>query len=384
MKKLVSRGTLETAKRILRRGSVCDNCLGRQFAQISTGTTNRDRGRTIREALGEAEAKGRCIICDGVFRDIGRYAREAVRALEDMEFGSFVVGTVMSPDLIEREESLWEDVGIEHCETFKAESNRELGKILEKETKRKVDERNPDVNVILNLERKRIELRINPMFVYGEYRKLARGIPQTRLEGYRETVEGIIAGPFMTESRGSGHSMHAAGREDMDARCLDWRPFVLEVTEPRRRKLNLAGIAKRINIGGKVKVRGLDFSDRGEVARVKSLRPDKTYRAVVSFENPLGRDLDMIKRIMGKVRQKTPKRVLRSRADRTRMRKVKAIEWKRISNKKLEIKIKGESGLYIKELITGDGGRTAPSVAGVLKNPARIEALDVIRIHLKE
>ena len=53
-----------------------------------------------------------------------------------------------------------------------------------------------------------------------------------------------------------------------------------------------------------------------------------------------------------------------------------------INNKKPEIKIKGQAGLYIKELVTGDGGRTSPSISGVLENPAAVRSLDVTRIWL--
>ena len=42
---------LETAKEILQKGYICDNCLGRQFGQVLSGTTNRERGRSIRTVL---------------------------------------------------------------------------------------------------------------------------------------------------------------------------------------------------------------------------------------------------------------------------------------------------------------------------------------------
>jgi len=386
MKKFVSRETLEKTKEILRHGNVCDNCLGRQFAQISTGMTNRERGKIVRKALGKPpgkpKTKKKCIVCEGFFQNIDDYARKAIKALRGIEFESFVVGTIMSSELIRNEESLWEDVGIEYCETFKAESNRELGKILERRTKANVDEKNPNVNVILNLEKNRIELQINPLFISGKYKKLVRGIPQTKWEKYKETVEDIIAKPFMRESQGSGHTMHAAGREDIDARCLDWRPFVFEILNPRRRELNLEKIKREVNKSRKVEVKNLGYSDRKGVVRIKSLQPDKTYRVIVSFEKPI-KGVERIRKILGKIMQKTPKRVLHRRADKTRTRMVKDISWKRIINKKLEIVIKGEAGLYIKELITGDDGRTKPSLAEVLKNPARVEELDVIKIHLK-
>lgn len=40
-----------------------------------------------------------------------------------------------------------------------------------------------------------------------------------------------------------------------------------------------------------------------------------------------------------------------------------------------------ESGTYVKELVSGDGGRTRPSLSAVLGVPCRCEALDVLEIH---
>ena len=38
------------------------------------------------------------------------------------------------------------------------------------------------------------------------------------------------------------------------------------------------------------------------------------------------------------------------------------------------------AGLYIKELVSGDDGRTVPSLASVLGVPARVLELDVIEV----
>ena len=46
------------------------------------------------------------------------------------------------------------------------------------------------------------------------------------------------------------------------------------------------------------------------------------------------------------------------------------------------MEVRTEAGLYVKELVNGDGGRTQPSVAGVLGVPAECVELDVTAIHL--
>lgn len=44
------------------------------------------------------------------------------------------------------------------------------------------------------------------------------------------------------------------------------------------------------------------------------------------------------------------------------------------------MEIHGEGGLYIKELISGDEGRTEPSLAGLLGVGAEVTALDVVAV----
>ena len=36
---------IETARKITEEGPICDNCLGRQFAKISSGVSNEKGGR---------------------------------------------------------------------------------------------------------------------------------------------------------------------------------------------------------------------------------------------------------------------------------------------------------------------------------------------------
>jgi len=45
------------------------------------------------------------------------------------------------------------------------------------------------------------------------------------------------------------------------------------------------------------------------------------------------------------------------------------------------IELRTESGTYIKEFVSGDGGRTNPSVAGILQVPCRCVELDVMAVH---
>ena len=48
----------DTAKMIIHEGPICDNCMGRQFAKLSTGLTNAQRGDSLKMDLLEGH---RCI-----------------------------------------------------------------------------------------------------------------------------------------------------------------------------------------------------------------------------------------------------------------------------------------------------------------------------------
>ena len=39
---------VEIAKQMLEKYPLCDNCLGRQFAQLLTNTSNKERGKALR------------------------------------------------------------------------------------------------------------------------------------------------------------------------------------------------------------------------------------------------------------------------------------------------------------------------------------------------
>jgi tRNA pseudouridine synthase 10 len=380
-RKLLGKKELSLARR-LAQTRLCDNCLGRQFAQLSTGLTNRRRGEMVREELDKKPASG-CRVCNGFFGNLERWADEAAEKLECYEYGTFAVGTRAGHAITRAEESLWEEAGIEHCEPFRSESNREFGKVLEKRIGKEVDEKNPDMLVLLDLDKNEIQLSIRSVYVYGLYKKMVRGIPQTKWDKYPVTVEDIIAKPFMEVLEGKGHSLHCAGREDIDALCLVGRPFVLEIESPKKRKLDLKSMEKLVNRGGKVEIEGIRPSSRQEVIEVKSMRPDKKYRLLVEFEKaPTAKGIESLKSLVGPINQQTPTRVMHRRADLLRKKKVKSIECRKVTKTRYEIFIRGDAGLYAKEFVHGDAGRTKPSVAEKLGIAAKVLELDVVKIYL--
>src|SRR3989344_1090934 len=145
-----SKEILETAKEILEKKEICLNCLGRQFGALGHGFTNKERAEKILKNLKIKKRSTKyCEVCDNVFAELDELANNAIDKLKQIEFKTFVVGTKLSHEFILREESLWEDIAIEHCEPLKSELNRELGKLISKKLEKikkniEVDEENPN------------------------------------------------------------------------------------------------------------------------------------------------------------------------------------------------------------------------------------------------
>jgi tRNA pseudouridine synthase 10 len=79
--------------------------------------------------------------------------------------------------------------------------------------------------------------------------------------------------------------------------------------------------------------------------------------------------------------QQTPQRVAHRRADKIRKRDVVSVENIEVDGNEAQILVRVQSGTYVKELIHSDGGRTVPSVAGLLEAECEVISLDVEDVH---
>ena len=456
------------ARRVTATGPVCDHCLGRVVADRSFGLGNAERGRAMRTALALADDEpyeppepSDCWVCEGLYEHVDRFAARAVAAVADHAFETYQVGSRVSGLLAENDRLLREDAGLdpEAGEPARKELNREVGKQIARLTDAEVDFDRPDVQFLVDTTADspeptvrdpsggadepadgradasdnenasesdaddtsepdaeplgRVEATVNSAFVYGRYRKLERGVPQTEWPcsdcdgtgrvaqrtcpdcdgtGYRypESVEQLTAPVVERVMDGVDSSFHGAGREDVDARMLGTgRPFVVEVTEPRRRAVDTDRLEADINAfaDGVVEVEGVRRCRHTMVERVKELPASKRYRAEVSFEADVTRDAleTAVAALDGAtIEQYTPNRVDHRRAGKTRTREAYAVSADHEGPRQAIVEIHGEGGLYVKELVSGDEGRTEPSLAGQLGVACEVTALDVVSVEGEE
>lgn len=329
--------------------------------------------------------------------DIETLAQEVVRLRSEYEFRTFWLGTRVRGPITQQE-----------AEATRSELNHRVGlRVIELLPELLPTPEGPEARPVLHYPDLRVMLRVAPLLVYGRYRKLSREIPQSkwpcrRCRGagceacggtgkrFLRTVEELVAKPILTASGAGRTKMHSVGREDVDARMLGrGRPFVLSLAEPRRRSFDLGAVETAINrdYPDEVEVLDLQFADSCLLKKVTTISPDKSYRAEVECLTPAGRgSVIRLADINGlQLEQETPRRVLHRRKNLLRRRCVRScavdISEPGDAVRRFTLTLRCESGTYVKEFISGDEGRTHPSVSQILGVPCDCVLLDVLEVH---
>ena len=336
--------------------------------------------------------EGECWICEGKALLTDKMLDAAEKILKQENPKTFCISTKIPKDWLAREEKAWD---VKLGESIKNRLNRMVKGRLSGLARHQSD---GDVRIVFDYSDGKVSLVRNDIFIFGRYLKHKAGLSQSRwrcrkclgkgcneCDGkgkYYESVEERIGEPLKELSGSEDYVLHASGREDVDATNSAGRIFVLMLKSPKTREIDLGNAARMIAESGEVSVTDLKFVKRGFVEVVTESHFDKTYSAEAEFGRELDSgDIDKIQSLAGKMlAQRTPKRVSHRRADLVRKRRVKEIMVKSHEGNRATISIKAEAGTYIKELISGDEGRTEPSIADLLGTAAKCTALDVSEI----
>lgn len=396
---------LDKMEAVAREG-ICDRCLGRMFGKLSSGMTNDIRGSMIRDALVEngkdVPAPDMCPLCDDVFDSLDIFAESVAEKVNEVESNNFLVGSRVDPDVLKKEKEIWERHGLDNYESIKTELNREIGKAALPMIHRPVEFKNPQCVACIDVRFADVSLDLSPIFIKGRYNKLSREIPQTiwpcRVchgkgcprcgntgKMYQTSVQEIIGDIALEMCQGNEHFFHGMGREDIDALCLgEGRPFVLEISQPKRRDIDLDELEMKANMSELAQYHGLQFTERAEVQRTKTATPSKTYRVSVKAEGKVNKERVVEVALSFKnvhLNQRTPKRVEHRRADLIRDREILWVEAEVTGEDTFNLTLETESGTYVKEFVSGDDGRCEPSFSQALGVQCRVETLDVIAIN---
>jgi tRNA pseudouridine synthase 10 len=325
------------------------------------------------------------------------YVEHIVNRVKDYEFKSFLLGVGKIYDW-DYGRALKRTVGVALCYAWEKEE-------------RDVNWDAPEMVLLLRgISEDGVKVAVKPksLFLYGRYRKLERGLSQTRwvcqrCKGkgcerceqrgrfYSNSVQECIAHAVCPKFRSTNLGFfHGMGREDVDVQMLgEGRPFVYEILKPKARELDLKDLERSANkeMAGSVEIMQLAIATPKAPARIKAVTPDKSYRAFCKYLDGTPSD-EKVKELEGffqsrMLEQRTPQRVSRRRADLVRKREVRSLTIESKNAEGLMLHIRSQSGTYIKELISSDEGRTNPSVSDFLGVPCICAELDVLDIHIE-
>lgn len=390
---------------VVERYDICDHCIGRLCTHRQEDETfkqagNRFRSQTtpISETMEEC-----CYLCNGLFIELSDFYILAEESINEYEFESFLIGCHIDEVITRKEKQLIEDFALTDTVSVKQEINEYVGRRLEEKMDKIVDFNHPDIMIIINTQFNVVNLQIKPLFLYGRYTKWKRGIPQTKWfcrkchgrgcrycdysgKLYENSVEELIARPVLKATLATDESFHGAGREDIDVRMLGTgRPFVLEVKQPKKRKIDLEEIKRLITQESKneVMVNTLSYTDSSDIARIKQAQFHKVYELTIQMKTPIQKEKlkKVAQSLQGTtINQQTPTRVAKRRKEKVRQRQIYHCDVLDVRRACALLRIEAESGTYIKELVTGDNGRTQPNLNDLLGQSCVVDSLDVIEV----
>ncbi|MBD3210649.1 tRNA pseudouridine(54/55) synthase Pus10 [Candidatus Micrarchaeota archaeon] len=341
---------------------------------------------------------GECHICQGKATQTPEMIKKAEALLEKEDAKSFSLSTRLPKDWMTREEDVWDLKICRETQSMKNLLNKRISGDISNAAGLEYSKEG-DVRLVFDYRNGEVSVRRNDLFVFGRYKKLKPGLSQSRWPcrkcggkgcpqcGGRgknyDSVEERIGDPFKKDTGAESYVIHASGREDVDATNTAGRPFVLEISAPENRNPDLGRVADAIKASGEVEAEDLKIVDRSFVELVTESHFDKTYLAEVKLGRGItGKEAGKIESLTGQtILQRTPARVSHRRADLVRHRKVKNARVLEKRGDALSLEIKAEAGTYIKELISGDKGRTSPSIAGMLSTEAECKRLEVTEIN---
>ena len=274
-----------------------------------------------------------------------------------------------------------------------------------------------------------------PFYIKGRYTKLRRDCPQTpffintgannliRLgrSSVEDEITSVVSKSFggvnswnNIEGGSNGSSLifgkckfHGSGREDMDVRMLKvkggGRPFVCEVVDGRTFPFeeDLNDAVKILNgtdvidsdayseEEGGVGVSELVLTTSDKFSNLQKETEDKVkhYGCVCWSSIPIKSQkhldsLGLTSDTPTDICQSTPVRVLHRRAATVRERQVLYMKAEFINTHWFKLWLSTNAGTYVKEFVTGDLGRTSPSVAELIGGTCDILQLDCVGLDM--
>lgn len=372
------------ANQILKKYYLCDSCLGRLFSKKLKLSSNRLLGKKLKQNISASSKK--CYICKNLFENLMSYLELMLDSSSNYGFSSFVVGAIIKPSVIDRDDYLRSKYRLRGIDGVKTDITRELSKQFTRKTKKILDFLNPDVTFTVNFKDRTCQIRSKQISLQGRYNKIQRGYSQKQkscqncsgkgcrtcdFHGFTESnsVEAKISKFLFSKFGGTIAKFTWIGGDDKSSLVLGLgRPFFVRIQNPIKRKARLpktlkidSVIINNCKIISDVPKKPLAFRSIIEMKIIteNEIQSSSLKKLKKHLVNPI-----VIYENSGKRSQK----------------KIFNVRYKKNSKNKFTLMINAEGGLPIKRFVIGDN--VVPGVSQTIGNDCKCDEFDFLEIKM--
>ena len=375
---------LPIANKITKQYSLCDCCLGRLFSKKLKLSSNRILGKKLKQKMHTSSKK--CYICNNLFDNLTPYLELMLESSSNHDFSSFVVGAIIKPSIIDRDDYLRSKYQLRGIDSVKTDITRDISKQFARKTKKSLEFLDPEVTFTINFKEKTCQLRSKQISIQGRYNKFKRGFSQKQKscencsgKGCRacdfhglteyESVEGKISKFLFSKFGGTIAKFTWIGGEDKSSLVLgSGRPFFVRIQNP---------IKRRIKMPKTLKIDSLKIHNCKTIPNVpkKPLTFNSIIEIKITTEKEIqSSDLKKLKEIL-----KNPILIYENSGKRSE-KKIFNTRYRKISKNKFILTINAQGGLPIKRFVIGDN--VVPGVSQTIGNNCKCEEFDFMEVKM--
>ena len=326
-----------------------------------------------------------CSVCAGLMDRTGEMAALAKDRAKRYQFRSFGVGVSVPDGVQEREDEMRSNLRLKGSETIKTQAGKLIAAEVSHRLGKQLDRNRPDLNLLADFGAGEVYATSRPVYYYGRYTKPGK-IPQRRIfcsrckgsgcekcggTGFdgKPSVEGLLRKKLSDLSGSEKMTFTWLGSEDRESKVIPpGRPFLVEVKDPKKRKLP-PKFGARFR-GGLVSV------SRGRVLASKPLRlPSFRFQTKIRAVAATKVDPGALAELRSRFRN-TPVRFDRPNNRPTVKTVHRASATAR--GRTLFIDAELDGGLPVKRFVSGE--LVSPSVSEVLKTKVSCRSFDIFGV----
>jgi len=376
---------IPTANQIIQEYDLCDQCLGRLFSKQLNLLSNKLLGKKLKMNFNQLTSK--CYICKNLFENLTPYVESMVCASHNYDFASIVVGTMIKPSILDRDDYIRSKFKLQGIDSVKTDITKELGKQFIKKTKKSIDFLNPDLTITIDFKNGICDLRSKPIILQGWYTKSKRGFPQKQKscvncfgKGCRncnfhgiseyDSIEGKVSQFLFNRFGGTTAKFTWIGGEDQSSLVVgSGRPFFVKIQNPLKRNISLS---RKI---------ALDYVTIHN-CKIIFESPKSPLKFTSSIEMKILTENEINSSILKKLNEiiNIPVVVYDSFGKRSE-KIISQLKYKKTGKNCFILFIKAEGGLPIKRFV--ESSDVTPGISQILNNKCRCIQFDFLDIVLK-